>query len=95
MEVGSFVISVLLFAAFVPGVLTRIPPGGTKATVLVVHAVLFAITVSVVMTIYWGMRERFGNYGAVCPNGFRMTEGGDCVAAGHATYTPGSPSAAE
>lgn len=91
MDVGSFVISVLLFAAFVPGVLVRIPQTGSKATTIVVHAVLFAVTASLVMTVYWRWRESFGNYGPTCPNGYQMTEGGDCIATGHATYVPGSP----
>jgi hypothetical protein len=94
MEVGSFVISVLLFAAFVPGVLLRIPKTGSKATVMVVHALLFALTASIVMTIYWRWREGFSNYGPTCPNGYHMTEGGDCIATGHATYAPGSPETA-
>lgn len=86
MELISSILAAILFVAFVPGVLTRIPPGGTKATVLLVHAVLFSVVTSVVMYLYWNGRERFGNYGPTCPNGYKATEGGDCVAAGHATY---------
>ena len=56
MEVGSFVISVLLFVAFVPGVLVRLPAKGSAATVLVVHALLFAIVASAVMRVYWSWR---------------------------------------
>jgi hypothetical protein len=41
---------------------------------------------SAVMYFYWHARERFGNYGPSCPNGYKATEGGDCLPAGHATY---------
>jgi hypothetical protein len=86
MDVGSFVLSVLLFVAFVPGVLVRLPAKGSAGTVLVVHAALFAVAASAVMTLYWRMREGFGNYGPTCPNGYTKTEGGDCVPSGHQTY---------
>jgi hypothetical protein len=88
MELGSTIISILLFTAFVPGVVTRIPKGGSNATVLVVHAILFSITASLVMKMYWRAREHFGNYGPTCPNGYKMTEGGDCLPVGQATYDP-------
>lgn len=86
MDLVSSIITAALFVAFVPGVLTRIPPGGTKATVLVVHAALFSLVTSLVMHFYWRWREGFGNYGEVCPNGYRKTESGDCVATGGQTY---------
>jgi len=70
MEIVSSILSVLLFAAFVPGVLFRFPQHGTRGTVLVVHAILFAVVTSLVMGYYWtGRLEFFGNYGATCPNG--------------------------
>lgn len=86
MEFVSLVLSALLFAAFVPGVLLTFPKGGSKATVLVVHAVLFAIVSSFVMKWYWSMRENMGNYGITCPNGYTMTPDKNCVPVGHATY---------
>ena len=86
MEFISLIISAVLFAAFVPGVLLTFPKGGSKATVLVVHAVLFAVVSSVVMMWYWGMRENMGNYGVKCPNGYMMTPDQNCVPVGHATY---------
>lgn len=92
MEIGSTLISIALFVAFVPGVVTRIPKGGSSATVLVVHALLFALTASFVMKLYWGAREHFGNYGPTCPNGYRMTEDEGCVPVGRATYDPAQPS---
>ena len=88
MDLGSTLISILLFAAFVPGVVTRIPKGGSTATVLIVHAILFSITASLAMKAYWGAREHFGNYGPTCPNGYKMTEGEGCVPVGRATYDP-------
>jgi hypothetical protein len=87
MDLISSLLAAMLFVAFVPGVLTRIPPGGTKATVLVVHAILFSLVTSAVMYMYWGWREGFGNYGEVCPNGYLKTESGDCIAAGGPTYS--------
>ena len=94
MDLISSVLSALLFAAFVPGVLVKIPQRGTPGTVLVVHALLFAVVVSLVMHFYWhtvkGYLEKFGNYGATCPNGYVMgaNQAGqpDCVPTGHATY---------
>ena len=86
MEFISLIISAVLFAAFVPGVLLTFPKGGSKATVLVVHAVLFAVVSSVVMMWYWGMRENMGNYGVKCPNGYMMTPDQNCVPVGHSTY---------
>jgi hypothetical protein len=88
MDLVSSVLSVILFVAFVPGVIVRIPSGGSRLTVLLTHAVLFAVAASVVMSIYWSYREKFGNFGRKCPNGFTMTEDGGCVATGRATYDP-------
>ena len=94
MDIVSLVLSTLLFAAFVPGVLVKLPPGGSPAVVLVTHAVLFAAVTSFVMKYYWttikGFVERFGNYGPTCPNGYApgvsQTGVPDCVPTGHATY---------
>lgn len=86
MEFVSLILSAVLFAAFVPGVLVTFPKNGSKATVLVVHAVLFAVVSSFVMMAYWGMRENMGNYGVKCPNGYMMTPDQNCVPVGHATY---------
>ncbi len=43
MKALSIFVSVLVFVAFVPGVLVTLPPGGSKWTVLAVHGVLFAL----------------------------------------------------
>lgn len=91
MDIISSILSAILFALFVPGVIGRIPAGGSRATILVTHAILFSLTVTAVMTVYWSYREKFGNYGPTCPNGFRMTEELTCVPTGHATYDPMSP----
>lgn len=45
----KFLVSALVFAAFVPGVLVTLPPGGSRNTVLAVHAGLFALLHGVVM----------------------------------------------
>lgn len=94
MDIVSLVLSTMLFAAFVPGVLVKLPPGGSPAVVLVTHAVLFAVVTSLVMGYYWtGRIEFFGNYGATCPNGYvpgvSKTGAPDCVPTGHGTY-PGT-----
>jgi hypothetical protein len=88
MDIVSSILSVILFVAFVPGVLFRLPSKGSRATILVTHAVLFAVAASLVMGAYWSYRENFGNFGKKCPNGFRMTDDGGCVPTGHATYDP-------
>ena len=38
-----FAFTAVLFYAFVPGVLVRLPPGGSKTVVTAVHAALFAL----------------------------------------------------
>ncbi len=38
-----FAFTAVLFYAFVPGVLVRLPPGGSKMVVTTVHAALFAL----------------------------------------------------
>lgn len=86
MDFISTILSALIFAAFVPGVLITFPKGESKATVLVVHAVLFAIISSFIMRMYWSTRENMGNYGITCPNGYMMTPDQNCVPVGHATY---------
>ncbi len=88
MELVSSIISVILFVVFVPGVMFRLPARGSRATVLVTHAFLFSVTISAVMSIYWSYREKFGNFGPTCPNGFAPTEDGGCVATGRPTYDP-------
>lgn len=92
MDLVSSVLSALLFVAFVPGVIGRVPAKASHGTVVLVHAVLFAITVSLVMQYYWqnvrGFIEGMGNYGVTCPNGYILTPDEDCVPAGHATRPP-------
>jgi hypothetical protein len=96
MDLVSSLLSALLFAAFVPGVLLRIPRNGSFKTVLAVHAVLFAIVSGFVMYVYWtrvkGYLENMSNYGETCANGFMFgtNQKGeqDCVPTGHATYDP-------
>lgn len=82
----SGLISAGLFYAFVPGVVITLPKGGDRMTVLILHAILFSITASLVMQWYWSMRENMGNYGVSCPNGYVMQADKTCVAIGHKTY---------
>ena len=93
MDLVSGILSALLFAAFVPGVLIKLPRNGSFKTVLLVHSLLFATVTSFVMYYYWHIiREKFGNYGPTCPNGYvpGAAQGGqaDCVPTGHVTYDP-------
>ena len=92
MDLVSLLLSTMLFTAFVPGVIGTFPKGGSKATVLVTHAAAFAIVASIVMKIYWSMKERMTNWGDRCPNGFTMgmSKDGkqDCVPTGGPTYQP-------
>ena len=94
MDLISSLISALLFVAFVPGVLVTLPSkSASRRTVLLVHMILFVVVTSFVMQYYWvnikGYIEKFGNFGAVCPNGF-VQQGDDCVPTGHATYSTDS-----
>ena len=94
MDLGSILLSFGLFIAFVPGVLVRLPPKGTHWTVILTHALLFAVVTHFVMRYYWinlkGYIEMFGNYGPTCPNGYvaGTNQAGkpDCVPAGRRTY---------
>jgi hypothetical protein len=93
MDLVRVILSALLFAAFIPGVLVKLPKNGSHQTVLVVHAVLFAVVTAIVMHLYQRcVVERFGNYGPTCPNGYApgTNQGGqpDCVPTGRATYDP-------
>jgi hypothetical protein len=92
MDLVSIVLGAVVFAAFVPGVLVRLPPRASKTTVLLVHAVLFAVTSTLVMKWYWSMKEHMGNYGTECPNGYvpgkNQAGEDDCVPSGHLTYDP-------
>jgi thiamine transporter ThiT len=98
MDWFSALISAVLFAAAVPGVVVTLPSRSSpRNTILLVHALVFAVVTSVVMRFYWhnirGYVETFAtNFGDTCPNGFVMgsTESGinqsGCVPIGHATY---------
>ena len=43
MQWGKLLFHAVLFYAFIPGVLVRLPPGASTMTVNVTHAILFAI----------------------------------------------------
>ena len=97
MDIVSALLSALLFAAFVPGVLVTLPSrSSSRKTTLLVHAVVFAFITSVVMRFYWynirGYVETMTTFGATCPNGFvegKSASGinqAECVPIGHATY---------
>jgi len=43
MKFLKFLFTVVLFYALIPGVLVRLPPGGSTMTVNLTHAVVFAL----------------------------------------------------
>ena len=100
MEIISSILSLVLFVAFVPGVLFTFPSKGSRMTVLAVHALAFVVVNGLVMRYYWvnikGHIESMMNYGDTCPNGFvpnadkTANNGAECVPAGQTTYPPGS-----
>lgn len=100
MDYISSLLSLALFAMFVPGVLFTFPSKGSRNTVLAVHAVAFMVVNTLVMRYYWvnikGYIESMMNYGESCPNGYvpnankSATNGEECVPAGQPTYPPGS-----
>jgi len=106
MDLVSAVLSALLFVVFVPGVVLTLPSkSSSRRTVLLVHAVVFAVVTSFVMRFYWhnikGYIEKFGNYGAVCPNGFAPVADPtgiakeECQPVGQSTYSAGTGSVPE
>jgi len=48
-----------LFVAFVPGVLVTLPKGGSKMTVLAVHALLFTLVWHFTHKMIWQLSEGF------------------------------------
>lgn len=88
MRFDAILITAALFYAFIPGVLVTLPPRGSHKTVLLVHAVLFALVAHVVLKFYHRyiiFREGFGNFGPTCPNGYLMDEKQVCRPVGHQT----------
>ena len=97
MDIVSSLLSLALFAMFVPGVLFTFPSRGSRTTVLVTHAIAFMVVSTIVMRYYWiNIRghEDMMNYGVTCPNGYvpnsnkSATNGEDCIPVGQATYPP-------
>jgi hypothetical protein len=69
---GASVLAACLFVVFVPGVIATAPSHGKKWTVLLVHAVLFALVSHHAMKHYHQVVESFGNFGTSCPAGWAM-----------------------
>jgi hypothetical protein len=98
MDYISSLLSLALFAMFVPGVLFTFPSKGSRRTVLITHAIAFMVVNTFVMRYYWvnikGHIENMMNYGVTCPNGFvpngdkSANNGEECIPAGQATYAP-------
>jgi len=98
MDLVSPLLSALLFVVFIPGVVVTLPSKtASRRTVLLVHTGLFVVVTTLVMRFYWhnikGYVEQFGNFGAVCPNGYAPgtdptgIDKADCIPLGHQTYT--------
>jgi len=97
MDILSSILSLALFAMFVPGVLFTFPSRGSRTTVIVTHAIAFMVVNTIVMRYYWiniKGHEDMMNYGVTCPNGFvpnhdkGANNGEECIPAGQATYAP-------
>ena len=77
-----FAFVVALFVALTPGVLLRLPPGGSKLTVALVHGVVFAVVLYLskcfVRSLIYGRREGMYNTNS-CPEGTSQQEDGSCV----------------
>jgi hypothetical protein len=96
MDYISVILSLILFAVFVPGTFFTFPKHGSRMTVLAVHALAFVVVNTIVMRYYWvnvkGYVESMMNYGETCPNGFvpNTQRSGinqeECIPAGHRTY---------
>ena len=73
---------VALFVALTPGVLLRLPPGGSKLTVALVHGVVFAVVLYLskgfVRSLIYGRREGMADTHS-CPKGKTQQEDGSCV----------------
>lgn len=73
---------VALFVALTPGVLLRLPPGGSKLTVALVHGVVFALALQLtkgfVAGLLYGRREGMADTHS-CPKGKTQQEDGSCV----------------
>jgi len=54
-----FIYTVVLFVILTPGILLRLPPGGSKLTVAVVHGIVFAL---VMQFAYKTIKSFVGNY---------------------------------
>ena len=54
-----FIYIVVLFVLLTPGILLRLPPGGSKLTVAVVHGIVFAL---VTQLAYKTVKGYIGNY---------------------------------
>ena len=59
MKLLFLVLLVILFVLLTPGILLRLPPGGSKLTVAVVHGIVFAL---VTQLAYKTVRGYIGNY---------------------------------
>ena len=62
MYLGMAVFTALLFFALTPGILLSLPPGGSKTTVAIVHALVFA-------AVYCVTQKMAMNY--MYPDGFK------------------------
>jgi hypothetical protein len=59
MNVWMSVFMAVLFVVLTPGVLLRLPPGGSKLVVAVTHAVVFALVYHVSHKAVWNMTKHW------------------------------------
>lgn len=63
----------VLFFVLTPGVVLRLPVGGSKLVVAATHAVVFAVVYGLVHKTVWNMLYREGFKG--CSNGQKLING--------------------
>jgi len=82
MQVSNLLIKAALFALLVPGVVVRLPQGGSFEQQLLVHAAVFALLNYVIYMGFTRYQEWFMNPDSKvippCPPGYAHCGSGDC-----------------
>jgi len=72
MNITMTLFTTLLFVLLTPGMLTRLPPGGSKVTVALVHGLIFALLYHFTHKMVWRWSmgyEGFDTATDSCPKG--------------------------
>ena len=76
MNITMTLFTTLLFVLLTPGMLTRLPPGGSKVTVALVHGLIFALLYHFTHKMVWRWSMGYEGFQA-CPEG-KPCESGKC-----------------